>query len=173
MSKILPFALVLLLAAPSDIGAHRHKTGEVASSFARAWNQKRAGELADLFAENGSFTHPFAVSSQSLVSGRGSLESFLKTLLDGDMRESTYTLKAGTVRERQIGMVYVVEFEATLTGVKKIGGPLEHRATMVLERAKGGAKEPDGETHPEHWAIAVLSLVAPAPEFAPRTKPNQ
>jgi uncharacterized protein (TIGR02246 family) len=170
MLRILPFALVLLLVAPSNSSAHRHRGREVATSFARAWSQHSVAELADLFAEDGSFTHPFATSSQSLVVGRSSLESFLKTLFTGEMSKSTYTVKENTIRERQIGPAYVIEFEATLTGAARLSGPLDHRVTMVLQQAKGVVKEPGGEQHPEHWSIAALSLVSPVREFAPSGK---
>ena len=167
MLRILPFALVLLLVAPSDTIAHRHRTREVATSFAQAWTSHSTAALTDLFAEDGSFTHPFGNASQSLVVGRSSLESYLKTLFGAEMSKSTYTVKENTIRERQIGPAFVIEFEATLTGAAKLTGPLDHRATMVLERSKGPVKEP-GEQHPEHWSIAALSLVAPVPEYAPR-----
>ncbi len=173
MSRILPFALVLLLVSPSDSAAHKHRTRDVAYSFAQAWSRHSAAELADLFAEDGSFTHPFATSPQSAVVGRPSLESFLKTLFTVDMSKSTYTVKENTIRERQIGPAFVIEFEATLTNATKMSGPLDHRATMVLEPSKGPVKEPGGEKHAEHFSIVALSLVAPAPEFAPRNAPVQ
>jgi len=171
MSRILPLALVLLVIAPSDTIAHRHRADAVATSFAQAWNTHSAAELADLFAEEGTFVHPFAATPQNRVSGRGSLQTYLTTLFGGEMSKSTYTVKDNTISERQMsGQLYLVEFEATITNA--VSGSLEHRATMVLEHSKGPIKEPAGEKHAEHWSIAALSLVAPVPEFA-RNAPRQ
>ncbi len=174
MSRILPLALVLLFAAPSNTIAHRHRRDEVVKSFAQGWNNHSAAELADLFAADGSFVHPFAVTSQSRVSERSSIQTYLTTLFGGEMSKSTYTVNEKTLSERQVsGQLYVVEFEATITNAVTRSGPLEHRATMVLERSQGPAPtEPKGENHPEHWSIANLSLVAPLPEFA-RNAPKQ
>ena len=172
MSRILPLALVLLFAAPSDTIAHRHRADAVASAFAQGWNQHSAANLADLFAEDGTFAHPFAVTSQSRVAGRSSLQAYLTTLFGGEMSKSTYTVNEKTLTERQMGgQLYVVEFEATISDVAGMS-PLEHRVTMVLEHSKGPITEPSGEKHPEHWSIAALSLVAPIPEFA-RNAPKQ
>jgi len=172
MSRILPLALVLLVIAPSDTIAHRHRADAVSTSFAQAWNNHSAAELADLFAEDGTFAHPFAVTAQSRVAGRSSLQTYLTTLFGEEMSKSTYTVNEKTLTERQIGgQLYVIEFEATITNAARMS-PLEHRATMVLEHSKGPIKEPAGEKHAEHWSIAALSLVAPLPEFA-RNAPKQ
>jgi hypothetical protein len=164
MSKSLLAAVVLVVALPSGSLAHKHRPGDVVHSLAQAWSKGSASDVAELFAENGSFTHPFALSAQSFVGGQSGVESTFKTLFSGVMAKSTYAVKDDTVRERRVGALYVVEFEATIVGAGKVGS-LDHRATMVLEPSKVPAKEPANEVHEQHWAIVVLTLVAPASQF--------
>jgi hypothetical protein len=170
MPRILLFTLVLVVAAQPGAVAHRHRPGEVAASFAQAWNQHNAADVAALFTEEGSLAHPFAASSDGFIRGRESVAAYLKAQFGGGglLAKSTYEVKTGTLRESQLRGLVVLDFEATIAGVGRVPQPLDHRVTMVLEQSAGPVKEPGGDSHGEHFSIAAMRLMVPAPDFIPK-----
>ena len=160
MKRSLPYALLIVALLGEGARAHRHVPSELPDAVALLWGNSQA--LSALWTQDGDlvFLQVAGSAPPRYVEGQKAIGDFLGSQFAAIMRESTYTVKQGTTKVRQLGdAAAVVDFEATIQQTQPKGAPLDHRVTMVVVRAPATGEEPKGEPHTYHWSIAAMRMI--------------